>query len=72
MLDGMVKKSSSYAIVNGITYFVAYMMFTVNIATKISIWEFAIATLIFSAVYIAVALKLVYKFAPKRFKIRRS
>lgn len=70
--DGMVKKSSSYAIVNGITYFVAYMMFTVNIATKISIWKFAIATLIFSAVYIAVALKLVYKFAPKRFKIRRS
>lgn len=70
--EGMEKKSSAYAIVNSLTYVVSYMLFTMKSDLFAEPKTFAIITFAFSVIYIVIALLLVYKLAPRRFKIRRG
>jgi len=59
-------KSKAYSIANGITYFVCYVF----LQMKAPFFLFSILTIVFSVIYIAAALILVYKYAPKRFKLK--
>ena len=59
-------KSGTYQIITWGTYFVCYMMLQVKMPTIL----FGMMTIIFSVVYCIIASILVYKFAPKTFKIR--
>ena len=59
-------KSSTYSVVQGLTYFVCYFF----IGEKLPTFYFGLATIIFSIVYSLVSLILVYKKAPKTFKLR--
>lgn len=59
-------KSSTYSVVQALTYFVCYFF----IGEKLSTFYFGLATIIFSIVYSLVSLILVYKKAPKTFKLR--
>ena len=59
-------KSSTYSLVQGITYFVCYFF----IGEKLPTFYFGLATIVFSILYCIVALILVYKMAPKTFKLR--
>lgn len=60
-------KNSTYSVVKAMTYFICYFM----IQIKLPIFEFGIATIIFTIIYTIIALILIYKFAPKTFKIRQ-
>lgn len=62
----MKSKSSIYSIINGVTYFICYMCIDLKIPTTI----FATGITIFTIIYIFIALLLVYKYAPKTFKLR--
>lgn len=62
----MKSKSSIYSIVNAVTYFVCYMC--IDFTSPMPI--FASFILIFSLLYIAIALFLVNKYAPSRFKLK--
>ena len=59
-------KSSTYPVVQAITYFICYYMINIRMTTFV----FGIATIIFSILYSLISLILVYKLAPKTFKIR--
>ena len=59
-------KSSTYAVVQWITYIVCYMFLQMRLPTM----YFGIATIVFCILYCIIALILVYKYAPKTFKLR--
>lgn len=59
-------KSSTYTILQGLTYFVCYFM----MGQKLPTFMFGIVTIVISVIYIVVSLILVYHLAPKTFKIR--
>lgn len=59
-------KSSTYLVAQYLTYFLCFFMMQLKLATL----YFGIACIIFSAAYCLVSLVLVYKLAPKTFKIR--
>ena len=59
-------KSSTYSVVQWVTYLVCYMF----MQTKLPILYFGIATVVFCLLYSIIALILVYKYAPKTFKLR--
>lgn len=59
-------KSSTYTFAQSITYLVCYMLLKV----QLPIISFGIATVIFSVFYCIIALGLVYRLAPKTFKLR--
>ena len=59
-------KSATYKLVQTVTYFVCYFMLQI----KLPLFSFGIATVIFSILYCLVSLYLVYKYAPKTFKLR--
>lgn len=59
-------KNTTYTIVNILTYVVCYYMIDLRLPTL----YFGLATIIFAITYSLISLFLVYKFAPKTFKIR--
>lgn len=59
-------KNSTYLVVQSLTYLVCYFMIQLQFPTL----QFGIITIIFSIAYSVISLLLVYKFAPKTFKIR--
>ena len=59
-------KSSTYSLIQGLTYFVCYFF----IGEQLPTFYFGLATIIFSITYSLISLYLVYKFAPKTFKLR--
>lgn len=59
-------KSKAYSIANGVTYLVCYVF----LQLEAPFFLFSILTIVFSFIYIAAALILVYKYAPKRFKLK--
>lgn len=59
-------KSSTYSIMQGVTYFVCYFMMQVQLPTIV----FGICAILFSVVYSFVSLFIAYKYAPKTFKLR--
>ena len=59
-------KSSTYSLVQGLTYFVCYFMIDLHLPT----FYFGIATCIFCILYSLISLFLVYHLAPKTFKLR--
>lgn len=58
-------KSGTYQLIMSATYLVCYFMMQVKMPTKV----FGLAAIAFCVVYCAAASVLVYKFAPKTFKI---
>ncbi len=59
-------KSGAYQIVLFLTYFVCYMLIQAEMTTLV----FGIVAIVFCVLYCAVACVLVYKFAPRTFRIR--
>ena len=59
-------KSSTYKVVQGITYFVCWYMIQIQLPTV----SFGIATIVFCILYCFISLILAYKYAPKTFKLR--
>jgi len=62
----MKARSSAYSIANGVTYAVCYMF----IQFEAPLVLFSLMTIAFSVIYICVALRLAYKYAPKRFRLK--
>ena len=69
--EGLEKKRSSYGIVNYVTYIACYIIFMQNSDIKLAPMVFTGISVIFTVIYVLVALALVYKFAPKRFIIHK-
>lgn len=63
---GTELKGGTYMVVMWITYFVCYLLIQVNMSTVM----FGIMAIVFCVLYCAVACVLVYRIAPKTFKIR--
>lgn len=63
---GLESRSHAYSIVNALTYAVSYFLMDVELPTM----AFGLCVIGFCAVYIAVALVLAYRLAPKTFKLR--
>ncbi|MBR3998086.1 MAG: hypothetical protein IKI93_07055 [Clostridia bacterium] len=59
-------KSGTYQLVIWLTYMICYMMIQIKLPTL----YFGIAAIVFCVLYSAVASVLVYKLAPKTFRIR--
>ena len=59
-------KSSTYTVVQGLTYFVAYYL----IGKKIPTFSFGILMSAFCIIYSLISLLIAYKYAPKTFKLR--
>ena len=59
-------RSSTYKFVQALTYFVCYYMIQIKLPTI----SFGITMIIFCILYSLISLILVYKLAPKTFKIR--
>ena len=59
-------RNAAYSLANAITYIVCY----VAIGKRIPTLYFGTAMTVFSVIYIIVALLLVYRMAPKTFKLR--
>ena len=59
-------KNPVYQVVAGLTYFVCYMLMQAELPLVV----FGVVAIIFCVLYCAVACVLVYKFAPKTFRIR--
>jgi len=59
-------KSKAYSIANWLTYFVCYMF----IQLKAPLFLFSILSIVFSVAYICAALMLVYRYAPKWFRLK--
>ena len=59
-------KSSTYTVVQGITYFVCWYMIQIQLPT----FSFGIATIVFCILYSLISLFVAYKYAPKTFKLR--
>lgn len=69
---GQEKKSSGYTLVNSATYLVVYFLMQSSnfmLQAGVSTISFSVGVFIFSIIYCAIALLLVYKLAPKRFKL---
>ena len=64
--SGTEIKSGTYQFMTGATYFVCYMTMQVKMSTVI----FGIMTIVFCVIYCIAASILVYKLAPKTFRIR--
>lgn len=62
----MKAKSTTYGIVNGITYYICYMCIDLQLPTTM----FAGFTIVFTLLYVVVSLFLVYKYAPLTFKLK--
>lgn len=62
----MKAKSTTYGIVNGVTYFICYMCIDLQLPTTV----FAGFTIIFALLYVVISLFLVYKYAPLTFKLK--
>jgi len=62
----MKAKSTTYGIVNGVTYFLCYMCIDLKMPTTM----FTSFIIIFTLLYIGVSLFLVYKYAPRSFKLK--
>ncbi len=60
-------KSSTYTVVQWLTYFVCYFMIDLHLPT----FSFGIAVSLFCIFYSIISLFLVYRLAPKTFKLRR-
>ena len=58
-------KKASYSLVSGFTYFISYTITDL----RVSSFLFSMYGLIFTIMYIIISLFLVYRFAPKTFKI---
>ena len=69
--EGMEMKRSGYNLANTITYIVTYMIFMANDSLTLSPIAFALICVGFCIIYVPVALFLVYKFAPGRFRIHK-
>ena len=63
---GLESRSHAYSVVNALTYAVSYFSMNLELPTVI----FGLCTIGFCVVYIAVALVLAYRLAPKTFKLR--
>ena len=63
---GTELKSGTYRIIMALTYFICYGMIQIEMSTLV----FGIMTIVFCVLYCIVASILVYKLAPKTFKIR--
>ena len=63
---GAEMKSGTYRIVMIVTYFVCYLMMRVQMPTLI----FGLMTIVFCVAYSVIACVLVYRLAPKTFKLR--
>ena len=59
-------KSGTYKVAQVLTYLVCYFMINLRLPTI----QFGIATTLFCVAYTAISLVLVYRYAPKTFKIR--
>ena len=59
-------KSSTYRVVQAVTYFVCYYMIQIQLPT----FSFGIAMIVFCILYSLISLILAYKYAPKTFKLR--
>lgn len=59
-------KSGMYKVISSLTYFFCYMMMQV----RLSILVFGLMTIVFCVIYSVAACILVYRFAPKTFKLR--
>ena len=59
-------KSSTYKVVQGLTYFIAYFF----IGVRMSTFYFGMAMIIFCVGYSLISLFIAYKYAPKTFKLR--
>ena len=59
-------KSSTYSIVQGLTYFVCYFMIDLQLPTM----TFGLAISVFCILYSVISLFIAYRFAPKTFKLR--
>lgn len=62
----MKSKSHLFGIINGVTYMACYMCMQITVDTRI----FSIGTIAATGIYIALALFLSYKYAPKTFKLK--
>ena len=58
-------KKASYSLVSGLTYFISYTITDL----RVSSFLFSMYGLVFTIMYIIISLFLVYRFAPKTFKI---
>ena len=63
---GTEVKSGMYKIITGLTYMICYFMLQV----EVPVFVFGISTISFSVLYCIIACILVYKIAPRTFKIR--
>lgn len=68
---GLDKKKVSYKFANTATYVVSYMAMINSNLFNVRPIAVAITIVVFSVIYIIVSLSLVYKYAPKRFKLNR-
>jgi len=59
-------KSKMYGVINWLTYLVCYMF----ISLEAPLFVFSVLSIAFSVIYICVALILVYRYAPKRFRLK--
>jgi hypothetical protein len=62
----MKSKSSTYSIINVVTYFACYAFIRIRVPTTI----FSIILILFTVVYVTVVLYMVNRFAPTRFKLK--
>lgn len=63
----MESKSGMYSVANTLTYVACYLFIQLRAPTFV----FASLTIIFSVIYIILALILVYRYAPQRFKLKQ-
>ena len=63
---GTEMKSGTYRMVMMATYFVCFFLMNLRLPTLL----FGALTIVFSVLYSAVACVLIYRFAPKTFKLR--
>lgn len=59
-------KSSTYQVIQSVTYFVCYFMMGKQLPTL----QFGMSMIVFCIIYMTIALFLIYYYAPKTFKIR--
>lgn len=70
--EEMEKKSAPYSIINFMTYFVSYQLPNVIPENVSNIeWFVAGAVIVFTIVYVIVAINLAYRLAPRTFKIAK-
>lgn len=65
--ESLSMKGYWYHIIHGVTYFVCYQA----LRFQVELFKFTVMTTLFSLVYIGIALILVFRYAPKTFKIKK-